>query len=102
MKGNGLKIGIVSLCLVVAGFLFYRNLFGQPDIPVQARNIAKALPWYKCTKCGLEIHVSAHQVDSLQKREVPVPGESPAPGLRTQPKTLSYIECPTCKDFTAL
>ena len=102
MKGNGVKFGVVGICLVAAGILFYRNLSGLSDIPAEAQNIARALPWYKCTKCALEIHVQADQVDSLQPREVPIAGDAPSPGVRTMPKMLSYIQCPTCKDMTAL
>lgn len=102
MKGNGVKIGIVAVCLVLAGVLFYRNMFGEGDIPAEARNFAKSLPWYKCTKCGQDIQVQESQLDTLQPKEVPIAGEAAAPGLRTAPKMLSYIECPTCKDFTAL
>lgn len=102
MKGNGVKIGIVGACLVVAGFLFYRNMSGQADIPKEYRELPKNLPWYKCTKCGHEIQVQADQVDSLQKKEVPIGGEGGTPGLRVAPKMLTYIECPTCKEMTAL
>lgn len=102
MKGNNAKIGIVAVCLLLAGFLFYRNLFGQTDIPKEYREMAKSLPWYKCTKCGQEIQVQADQLDSLQTKQVPIAGEAAAPGLRTAPKMLAYIECPTCKDMTAL
>ena len=102
MKGNGTKIAIVAGCLLVASFLFYRSLFGQPDVPKEYRDLPKHLPWYKCTKCGQEIQVQADQLDSLQPKEIPIAGEAPAPGLRTAPKMLSYIECPTCKEWTAL
>jgi len=102
MKGNGFKIGIVAACLLVAGILLYRNMYGDADIPKEYREMAKTLPWYKCTKCGQDIQVQADQLESLQPKEVPIAGEAPAPGLRTAPKMLSYIECPTCKEMTAL
>lgn len=102
MKSNGVKIGIVAVCLLLASVLLYRNLFGQGDIPKEYRDMAKTLPWYKCTKCGQEIQIQADQLNSLQPREVAIAGEAPAPGLRVAPKMLSYIECPTCKEWTAL
>ena len=102
MKGNGIKFAIIGLCLAVAGTLFYRTLFGQADVPKEYQDMAKSLPWYKCTKCGQEVQVQADQLDTLVTKEVPITGEAAAPGLRTQPKMLAYIECPTCKDMTAL
>jgi len=102
MKGNGFKIAIVGVCLVVAGVLLYRNLYGQGDVPEEFRNqAARATLWYKCTKCGEVISVKPEQIEGMKIKEVELPGES-VPGLRISPKKLQYIECPICKDMTAI
>lgn len=101
MKGNGFKISIIGACLLLAGFLFYRNLFGAPEVPEEFRNQTHAALWFKCTKCGEEVSINPEQLDPSKINEVPLPGENMS-GIRTAPRTLQYVECPTCKTMTAL
>ena len=100
MKGNGFKIAFVALCLVAAGVLVYRNMSVESEVPAEYRNLAASLPWYKCTKCNHEIQLKAEQLGVVETKSVII--SSSTPGLRSSNKPLIYIECPTCKEFTAL
>lgn len=102
MKGNGLHLGIIVCCLAATAILSFRSLCDRPEASAEARNIARALPWYKCTRCGLEVQIPADQLDSLRPREVSITGAASSPGIRAMPTILSYVACTNCRDTTAL
>jgi hypothetical protein len=98
MKNNGVKLGIIFTCLIVAGFLFYRNFSNAEDPQPEMTN----LPQWICTKCGHTFQLPVDKLQNVQSREEPIPGSAEKEGIRAAPRKHTYIQCDSCKELEAV